>query len=114
MDVINILPSPPHFFRLFFRLAASLLHSTLNTSRRRLVEQRVLQTDFDIASDCGFFPPQQLKRLPHAFNIWEDALAEASDKLTLGDDDRDEANEKRPLGEAWRAAVREVCGFIQL
>lgn len=113
MDVINILPSPPHFFRLFFRLATSLLHSTLSTSRRRSLEQRILQTDFDINSDSGFFPPQRLKRLQDAFDIWEDALAEASDKLTLGDDDRDEAIVKRPLGEAWRAAVKGVGGFMQ-
>ncbi|KAG6862065.1 hypothetical protein C0995_007195 [Termitomyces sp. Mi166 len=108
MDVINILPSPPHFFRLFFRLATSLLHSTLNTSRRRaLLERRLSQGDFDVNSDCGFFPPQQLKRLSGEFNVWEDALAEANNKLALGDDDRDEAITKRPLGEAWRTAVRE-------
>ncbi|KAG5354080.1 Indoleamine 2,3-dioxygenase 1 [Termitomyces sp. T112] len=107
MDVINILPSPPHFFRLFFRLANSLLHSTLKTSRLRALEQRILQTDFDIDSECGFFPPEQLERLQHRFVLWEDALAKANVELTLGDDDGDEAIAKRPLGEAWRAAVRE-------
>ncbi|KAG6833646.1 hypothetical protein H0H87_002842 [Tephrocybe sp. NHM501043] len=108
MDVINILPSPPHFFRLFFRLAMSLLHSTLNTNRRRrtLLQRGLLQTDYDVHPDSGFFPPQPLDRLPGAFDIWEDALIKANSKLALGDDDREEAIAKRPMGKDWRAAVR--------
>ncbi|KAG6917932.1 hypothetical protein DXG01_000369 [Tephrocybe rancida] len=105
MDVINILPSPPHFFRLFFRLAMSLLHSTLNTNRRRaLLENRFSQTDFDIHSDSGFFPSRQLDRLPDVFDIWEDALAHANSKLALGEDDSEEAIAKRRQGEDWRSA----------
>ncbi|KAG6854711.1 hypothetical protein C0991_002424 [Blastosporella zonata] len=107
MDVINILPSPPHFFRLFFRLAMSLLHSTINTNRRRALLERRSQTDHDIHPDSGFFPSRQLERLPNPFDIWENALAEANSKLALGDDDREEAVAKRPLGEDWRSAVRE-------
>ncbi|KAG6851295.1 hypothetical protein H0H93_011731 [Arthromyces matolae] len=107
MDVVNVFPSPPHFFKLFLRLAMSLLHSSLNTTRRHaLHESHFSQADFDINSNSGFFPPHQLKRLPNAFDIWENALLEANEKLSLGDDERDGAIAKRALGEAWRSTVR--------
>ncbi|KAG6814571.1 hypothetical protein H0H92_000099 [Tricholoma furcatifolium] len=107
MDVINILPSPPHFFKLFVRLAVSLLHSTLQTNRRRaLLERRLSQADFDIDSLCGFFPARRLERLPEIYDLWEDAFLEANENLSLGEDEGEEAIAKRPYGEAWRSAVR--------
>ncbi|KAF5380984.1 hypothetical protein D9615_004117 [Tricholomella constricta] len=106
MDVINLLPSPPHFFRLFFRLALSLFNSTLHANYRRALVERRSHIEFDIDSETGFFPSRKLPQLPNTFDMWESALAEANGKLCLGDDDREEAIEKRPLGEAWRSSIR--------
>jgi len=102
MDVINLLPSPPHFFRLFFRLALSLFNSTFNANHYRTIAERRPHMDFfNLDSETGFFPPQPLPRLPEMFDIWEHALAEANGNLCLGDDDREEANSKRLLGETF-------------
>ncbi|KAF8077770.1 Indoleamine 2,3-dioxygenase [Lyophyllum atratum] len=106
MDVINLLPSPPHFFRLFFRLALSLFTSTLNANHRRAIVERRSHSDFDVDSETGFFPTRPLPRLPEMFEIWEHALAEANGNLPLGEDDREEAILRRPLGETWRSGIR--------
>ena len=108
MDVINLLPSPPHFFRLFFRLAYSLFNSTVNATHRKVVAERRSLVDFDIDVDTGFFPRRPLQRLPAKFEIWERALAEANAYLSLGEDQSDEAMRKRPAGEAWRCNIRAV------
>ncbi|KAG5636411.1 hypothetical protein H0H81_008151 [Sphagnurus paluster] len=106
MDVINLLPSPPHFFKLFFRVALSLFNSTLNANYRRALSQHRSQFEFDIDAETGFFPQQQLPRLPAAFDIWEHALAGANDHLSLGEDTGEEALDKRLVGEAWRSNIR--------
>ncbi|KAG5645082.1 hypothetical protein DXG03_007173 [Asterophora parasitica] len=106
MDVIHLLPSPPQFFRLFFRLALSLFTSTLHANYRRALDERRSHMEFDIDSETGFFPPCKLPQLPKTFHIWEHALSEANEILYLKDDDREEAIAKRPLGEAWRSSIR--------
>ncbi|GLB34781.1 putative tryptophan 2,3-dioxygenase [Lyophyllum shimeji] len=106
MDVVNLLPSPPHFFRLFFRLALSLFTSTLHAKHRRAIAERPLLMDFDIDSATGFFPTRPLPRLPDMFGVWEHALAEANVNLCLGEDDREEAIPKRLLGDTWRSRIR--------
>lgn len=108
MDVINILPSPPHFFRLFFRLALSLLTSTVNANYRRTILERHSLRDFDVDSETGFFPRSPLPQLPETYSIWERALTEANGSLSLGADERDEAILKRPFGEAWRSKITMV------
>jgi hypothetical protein len=105
MDIINILPSPPHFFRLFFRLAFSLFNSTVNANHRRAIVDRRSHFDFDIDGETGFFPRRPLPHLPQPFEIWEEAFAKAQKTLSLGEDDCEEAVEKRDLGEAWRSNI---------
>lgn len=108
MDVINILPSPPYFFRLFFRLALSLFNSTVNANYRRTIVDRRSHFDFDIDAETGFFPRRSLPHLPPPFDIWEQALSEANSKLDLGEDDSEDAVGRRHLGEAWRSNIATV------
>ncbi|RXW22348.1 hypothetical protein EST38_g3529 [Candolleomyces aberdarensis] len=109
MDVFNLLPSPPLFFSHFFRLAFSVFHSKVQI--RKLLNQRRSPNAYDISPHTGFFPPEPLPNLPSAFGIWEQALRDANGNLSLGEDESDEALEKRPYGYTWRAkidAVREA------
>lgn len=110
MDVINLLPSPPHFFRLFFRLALSLFTSTVNANYRRTIVDRRSHIEFDIDTETGFFPKHPLPLLPEAFEAWERALTEANGNLSLGEDDSEEAVSKRQFGEEWRHKIRTVSG----
>lgn len=112
MDAISLLPSPPHLFRLFFRLALSLFTSTMNANCRRALVERRSQIEFDIDAETGFFPRRPLPRLPEPFKIWEQALTEANGNLSLGEDEGEEAISKRPFGEAWRASIRTVSGHV--
>jgi len=108
MDTVNLLPSQPHLFTLFFRLALSLLTSLVNANYRRPILGRRSHIEFDINTETGFFPPRPLPRLRDAFSIWEQALADANDSLALGSDVRQEATSKRHLGEVWRRKIRTV------
>ncbi|KAK7038110.1 Indoleamine 2,3-dioxygenase [Favolaschia claudopus] len=101
MSVINLLPSPHQYYT----LAASLLQSTFDNYTRRPIEKRVSPVDFDVDVETGFFPRSPLPRLPGVFDIWEGALSDASDKLSLGEDDSEEALSKRDSGELWRSRV---------
>ncbi|TFK42452.1 Indoleamine 2,3-dioxygenase [Crucibulum laeve] len=104
MDIINVLPSPPQFFHLFFRLSLSMFHSTINANYRRTITERS-PAAFDVDPQTGFFPRQPLPRLPQTFEIWEKALREANENLSLGEDESEEAIAKRPFGEHWRTSV---------
>ena len=64
--------------------------------------------DFQISRETGFLPPKPLERLPPAFELWERALADANDTLSLGEDDSEEAVSKREASEQWRQRLREV------
>ncbi|KAF6764013.1 Indoleamine 2,3-dioxygenase [Ephemerocybe angulata] len=97
MDVFGLLPSPPLFFSHFFKLGA-LFH-------RNLLAQRRSPTAYDISPHTGFFPPEPLPTLPLPFDIWEAALRDANGNLSLGEDDSDEALEKRPFGSEWRSRI---------
>lgn len=110
MDLINLLPSPPHFFKLFLRLTLSLLNSTLSASHRRTIEEHRSPVDFDVDVRTGFFPRHPLPKLPAAFGIWERALKEANGSLSLGEDVGEEHSASRVRGEAWRSHIQSVSG----
>ena len=112
MDIVTVLPNPPLFFRLFLRLALSLLNSTLNTNYSYLLQDKRPQTAFDLHPATGFFPSQPLPKLPLQFAIWEDALRDASGNLSLGEDDSSDALARRPFGERWRSNIVAVCIFF--
>lgn len=117
MDIVNVLPNPPLFFRLFLKLALSLLNSILNTNYCYVVPDKRPPTAFDVHPRTGFFPPQPLPKLPHQFAIWEDALRDASGNLSLGEDNSEDAVAKRPFGEKWRSnilVVRHVFFLLPL
>ncbi|KAI0032816.1 Indoleamine 2,3-dioxygenase [Vararia minispora EC-137] len=63
---------------------------------------------YDIDPTTGFFPPRPLPRLTGRFGVWECALDEAVEKLSLGEDTRAEAKAKRMSGETWRAQIRSM------
>ncbi|KAJ7161514.1 Indoleamine 2,3-dioxygenase [Mycena crocata] len=100
MSVIDLLPSPHQYFT----LAVSMLQSTV-ANNRRVLDKRRSPIDFDVDVNTGFFPRQPLPRLPPAFHVWEVALSEAADKLSLGEDESEAAVAKRATGEHWRSQV---------
>jgi indoleamine 2,3-dioxygenase len=117
MDVVNVLQTPPIFFRLFVKLALSLFNSTINLSHSKLVLARPTPSSFDIDARTGFFPPRPLPRLPSGYAIWEAALRDANGNLSLGEDESEDALEKRPFGDQWRAniaSVRVLLPFFSL
>jgi indoleamine 2,3-dioxygenase len=71
-------------------------------------DQHFCPKDFDVDHNTGFFPPEPLPSLPSAFSLWEDALVEAQETLSLGEDEAEEAKAKRPAGEQWRAKIQSV------
>jgi indoleamine 2,3-dioxygenase len=107
MNVIDLLPSPHQYFS----LAVELLQSTVANSRRTL-DKRRSPVDFDVDVNTGFFPRQPLPHLPAAFAVWETALAEAGEMLSLGEDDSAAAVAKRVTGELWRSQVLSVSQAI--
>ena len=115
MDIVNVLQAPPVFFRLFLKLALSLFFNSFPTSYRRTVVPRILPAAFDVDPATGFFPPQPLAPLSDEFAIWEDALRDANGGLSLGEDESEEALDKRAFGEQWRSnvvAVRLFSSFL--
>ncbi|KAJ7633000.1 Indoleamine 2,3-dioxygenase [Roridomyces roridus] len=100
MNVVDLLPSPHQYFT----LAVELLQSTIANNRRSLSKRRT-PLDFDVDINTGFFPPQPLANLPPAYAAWELALSEASEKLSLGEDDSEDALAKRASGEQWRSEI---------
>lgn len=107
MNVVDLLPSPHQYFS----LAVSLLQSTVANARRP-IEKRPCPVDFDVDVNSGFFPRQPLPHLCGAFAIWEVALTEAGEKLSLGEDDSEEALSKRATGELWRSEVLSVSQTV--
>jgi len=112
MDVVNVLQTPPIFFRLFVKLALSLFNSTINLSHSKLVLSRPTPSSFDIDARTGFFPPRPLPRLPPGYAIWEAALRDANGNLSLGEDESEDALEKRPFGDQWRTDIASVRVLI--
>ena len=45
--------------------------------------------EFQISRETGFLPPAPLERLPPAFELWERALADANETLSLEYDSED-------------------------
>ena len=104
MDIVNLFPSLPQFFQ----IALSLFNSTFVANNRRAICESNTMIDFDVDIETGFFPRQPLPRLQKPFDIWETALAEAPEILSLGEDSSDGAVEKRRGGEMWRQRVKLV------
>ena len=65
-------------------------------------------SDFDIHDDTGFMPSKPLPSLPPKYHMWERALSQACDVLTLGDDESEEALARRDKGDEWRLTIRSV------
>ncbi|EMD38214.1 hypothetical protein CERSUDRAFT_104821 [Gelatoporia subvermispora B] len=90
----------------------ALVISPIHTISRVLPRLSVANDDepeeFDVHPQSGFFPPQPLQKLPEAFGIWEQLLADAHSCLTLSNDYSEEAVAKRPKGELWRNRVRDM------
>lgn len=115
MEIVNVLQTPPVFFRLFLKLALYLFHSavTINYRPRKVVPEHPPLpplTSFDVNTATGFFPKQPLPHLPAGYSIWEDALQEANNNLILGDragEDEDKCN----FGQQWRDAIKAVSSF---
>ncbi|KAJ7172059.1 Indoleamine 2,3-dioxygenase [Mycena filopes] len=101
MNVIDLLPSPHQYFS----LAVCLLQSTVAEYRKPVERQRPSPIDYDVDVHTGFFPRQPLPRLTGPYAVWELALEEAGEKLSLGEDDSEDAIAKRGTGELWRSQV---------
>ncbi|KAJ6502079.1 Indoleamine 2,3-dioxygenase [Mycena sanguinolenta] len=101
MSVIDLLPSPHQYYT----LAVSLLQSALDNYTHRPAQKRPLQVDYDVDAHTGFFPRSPLTPLSGAFGVWEAALSDAAEKLSLGEDDSEAAMSKRVTGELWRSQV---------
>ena len=71
-------------------------------------------SEFQISRETGFLPPAPLERLPPAFELWERALADANDTLSLGEDDSEEAISRREASEQWRQRLREVSACCRV
>jgi indoleamine 2,3-dioxygenase len=72
-----------------------------------------LNEEFQISRETGFLPPAPLQRLPPAYELWERALADANDTLSLGEDDSEEAVSRREASEQWRQRLREVSAMCR-
>lgn len=104
MNVIDLLPSPQQYFS----LAVTLLQSTVDNYARKPVPRRRAPVDFDVDVNTGFFPRSPLPHLSGAFEVWETALRDAGEKLSLGEDDSEAALSMRGTGELWRSQVLSV------
>ncbi|PPQ98803.1 hypothetical protein CVT24_003357 [Panaeolus cyanescens] len=106
MDFVGVLSSPPTFLSLCLKLAHSLINSSyLPFSQRKAIADRPTPASFDVHLTTGFFPQQPLPRLTGRFARWEQALLQANNNLSLGEDESEEALSKRPFGEAWRSEI---------
>ena len=84
----------------------------IRSLRGALTQDRPMrQLDFDIDPNTGFFPSKPLPRLPHRFSVWEHAMTDAQGKVSLADDNSQQALAKREAGERWRESVRSVSAF---
>lgn len=107
MLLFSLLPSPPQFFSHFLRLTLSVFTSKLHI-RKQVIAKRRSPYSYDINQHTGFFPPEPLPKLPPQFGLWEQALRDANGNLSLGEDESEEALERRPYGATWRARIEAV------
>lgn len=91
------------------RFSLSLLNSTIFAPHRRTVFNHPSLAEFDVDGESGFFPRDPLPPLPRPFDIWEAALNETTERVSLGEDESDAATEKRASSEAWRRTIKSVC-----
>jgi indoleamine 2,3-dioxygenase len=108
MDIVNLLPSP----RKLMRTAISLFNSMAFVLPFRLgQDNKFSTTDFEIDDETGFLPRKPLPHLQGPFGVWEEALREAPNVLSLGEDDSETGLERRCSGEIWRRKVESVGGL---
>jgi indoleamine 2,3-dioxygenase len=104
MDIASFLPSPTRALR----LVMSVLNASVLGPHCTVSGGSPTPADFDvhINAGTGFFPPRPPPHLPAAFDDWETALSEATQSLTLGDNDWDASKTK--AGEQWRKNIASV------
>lgn len=108
MDIVSFLETPPIFVRLLIRLTLSLFASILSLRYSKTLVDKRSYASFDIDPLTGFFPSKPLHRLSGQYSIWEVALDNARGKLSLGEDESEQAVAKRQFGEQWRADIGAV------
>ena len=101
MDIFNLLPTPGDF------LGSGLVDYVRQTLKAPPRDHRS-RIDFDVDPASGFIPRSPPRPLQGAFSLWEAALTEAPDVITLGEDLSDGALDKRAAGELWRLKIRSV------
>ncbi|KAG8969475.1 hypothetical protein FRC03_002751 [Tulasnella sp. 419] len=72
---------------------------------------------YDFDEKTGAFPNQPLERLTGIYSVYEEILDDAMDRrLSLGEDESEEAVAQRQTGEEWRQKVRmiEVLDFTPI
>lgn len=105
-STMAFISSPLHIAGLLSALdVRQLAHSFTGALMQQSTFRNV---DYDVHPTTGFFPSQPLQKLPSPFSLWEAALEGAQGAVSLGDDESDEALEKRQSGETWRSQVRSV------
>ncbi|THG99972.1 hypothetical protein EW026_g2487 [Hermanssonia centrifuga] len=102
---MNIASSPLHLMNLLGSVANVKTFARSLTSSL-MQEKTFCPQHYDVDPNTGCFPPEPLPQLPRPFSFWENALAEVQGVLYLGNDESDEALDKREAGENWRAQVR--------
>ncbi|KAL1746274.1 Indoleamine 2,3-dioxygenase [Schizophyllum fasciatum] len=93
----------------FFDVSAFLAWAflaVLSCYRRNLVPRPL--SDFDVSESTGFMPPRPLPKLQGRYGLWEAALRDAADSVSLGSDEAEEATQKRESGSTWRKAIERL------
>lgn len=98
-STMAFISSPLHIAGLLSALdVRQLAHSFTGALMQQSTFRNV---DYDVHPTTGFFPSQPLQKLPSPFSLWEAALEGAQGAVSLGDDESDEALEKRQSGETF-------------
>jgi len=105
MEIISLLPSPPQFLSLSLSLWRSAMSGY---AAHKEHDRRLSLSAFDIDPETGFIPRKPLPRLSEPFHIWETALSIAPETLSLGEDEDEDAIERRAGSEQWRKDIRSV------
>lgn len=106
MNIINFIPSPPQALR----LTISLLNSSiLGQYRTTAPTHNPADYDVHLNTETGFLPPKPVPHLPAYFDIWENALEDAQESVTLGEHELDP--ERVASAAAWRSRITSVRGL---
>ena len=106
---MNVLASPLHAID---RLWNTLDNTTIaNVFGLGVTRGNPQQKDFELDPDTGFMLPHPLPKLPSGFQLWEYALAQARESVSLGLDESDSTVSKREASRKWREEVSSVSTF---